>query len=165
MTMFLDWYILDRPGPNGLTPVEHYMVRHSQDMDPVEIKQLEYLTVTMRSVFLLQAVDKERLWLQDIVRGGQWLVKSTVPTVGLTKGDILGARIVFFDGEPTMGRGIVLHPKEAQEVILEIVSRARREGASPKKLVEHLDKMRLKLDRYSNVRIQHVYRHPSETLF
>ena len=133
-------------------------------MDRKEAEQLEYLTVTMRSVFEIQEIREKWLTLQDIVRGGKWFVESEFPTVGLNRGDIMGARIVFFGGRPTIGRGIVLHPKEAHEAILEIVARAREEGYPSSKLIDHLDKMRLKLDRYSNVRIQHVYRHPSDAL-
>jgi hypothetical protein len=34
----------------------------------------------------------------------------------------------------------------------------------PRELVDHLDKMRLKLDRYSNVRIRHVYQYPDDAV-
>jgi hypothetical protein len=34
----------------------------------------------------------------------------------------------------------------------------------PRELVDHLDKMRLKLDRYSNVRIRHVYQYPDDAI-
>ncbi len=165
MMMFLDWCLLDRRGSDGLTPVERFLTKRLDELNPDERAQMEHLTVTLRSVFKLLETKDSWLLLEDMVRGGRWRVDSMMPTVGLTKGNILNARVVFFDGRPTIGRGMVLHPPEAHQTIEEIISRARAEEFSPRLLVDHLDKMRLKLDRYSNVRIQHVYRYPSDALF
>jgi hypothetical protein len=60
---------------------------------------------------------------------------------------------------------VVLHPPEAHEAIFAIIARATAENYPTASLVDHLDKMRLKLDRYSNVRIQHVYRYPGDAPF
>ena len=163
--MFLDWYLLSRIGPEGLTPVERYLTHFGDSLSREEREQMEHLTTTIRSVFSLTDVKGEMLDLEDLVRGGMWLVKSTMPTVGLSKGDVLGARLVFFDGQPTVGRGIVLHPPEAHEAVYDIIARAKAENYPPGDLVDHLDKMRLKLDRYSNVRIQHVYQYPGDAAF
>lgn len=165
MMMFLDWYLLDRPGPDERTPVERYLDLHAAELSPKETVQLEYLTSTMRSTFEILFTKGSELCLLDLLRGGEWLVHCTMTTVGLSKGDILGARIVFFDGKPSIGRGIVLHPREAHEVINSIIARARQEQFPMGQLCNHLDKMRLKLDRYSNVRISHIYRYPSDALF
>jgi len=165
MMMFLDWYLLDRPGPDGRTPVECYLDIHAGELEPAEKRQLEYLCSTMRSTFEILATKGTELRLLDLLRGGEWRVHCTMTTVGLSKGDILGARIVFFDGKPSIGRGIVLHPREAHEVIKSIVARAQKEHLPLGQLCNHLDKMRLKLDRYSNVRISHIYRYPSDVLF
>ncbi|MCP4606723.1 MAG: hypothetical protein GY847_40480 [Proteobacteria bacterium] len=165
MTMFIDWYLLDRPGPHGVTPLERFLMHHADELNSEDRSQMEHLTVTLRSVFQIVETKPSSLKLKDLARGGEWLVHSALPTIGLTKGDVFDARIVFFDGQPTIGKSIVLHPREANETIQEIVLRANDEGLSPKILVDHLDKMRLKLDRYSNVRIQHVYRYPGDAIF
>lgn len=162
MAMFLDWYLLERPGPSGMTPVERYLTAHGDQMDPETFREIEHLTVTLRSVFLIRKKRGESLLLEDMSRGGMWLVTSSAPTVGLERDDIIGARIAHVGGQPTIGRGIVLHPREAREAVLGIMARARREGMLPVELTNHLDKMRLKLDRYSNVRLQHVYRYPGD---
>jgi len=165
MTMFLDWYLLDRPGPHGIAPTERFLTLRGHELDSAEHAQMEYLTVTLRSVFKMIEVKDDVLRIEDLARGGHWLVHSLMPTVGLEKDDILDTRIVYFNGRPTVGRGTVLHLREANEAIEAIVGRARAESMEPRVLIDHLDKMRLKLDRYSNVRIQHVYRYPGETPF
>ena len=104
------------------------------------------------------------LELDDLGGGGRWCATWTLPSIGLAVGDIVDTRIVLVDGVPTVGRSAVLHPREAHEAIEKIVARARGAGMPPRDLVDHLDKMRLKLDRYSNVRIRHVYQYPDDAI-
>jgi hypothetical protein len=165
MTMFLDWYLLDRVGQDQFTPAERFLTQQGNELTPKDRVQMEYLTVTWRSIFQIIDIKDDTLRLNDLAKGGHWLVHSMIPTIGFNKDDILGSRIVFFDGRPTIGRSTVLHQQDANETILKIVERARTESLAPRALVDHLDKMRLKLDRYSNVRIQHVYRYPGDAIF
>jgi hypothetical protein len=164
MNMFHDWYLLDRQGADGLTPAERFIRRQRELIEPAELPQFEHLTVTLRSVFRLIAIKGAQLLLDDLAGGGRWLARWTLPTVGLTLGDIMDSRIVMFGVEPITGRGAVLHPREAHEAVERIVTRARGEGMAAREIVDHLDKMRLKLDRYSNVKIRHVYQYPSDAL-
>jgi hypothetical protein len=165
MMMFFDWYLMDRPGRNLLTPVQHFLSFHKDQLNDEQLIQMEYLTVSLRSCFQVLESNGDRLVLRDLIRGGHWNVHCTMPTVGLNRDDILDTRVVYFSGQPIMGRSTVLHPKDANETILVIVERARKESFDARQLVAHLDKMRLKLDRYSNVRIQHVYRYPGDAVF
>ncbi|MDD5309757.1 MAG: hypothetical protein PHU25_20765, partial [Deltaproteobacteria bacterium] len=71
-------------------------------------------------------------------------------------------RLALFRGSLVVGRGTVLHPAEAHEPIRKIVERARRDGVPAREIVDHLDKMRLKLDRYASIRVQHVYQYPGK---
>jgi hypothetical protein len=164
MHMFLDWYLLDRPGPGGLTPTEQYIVDNHARVTPDELNQLKHLTVSLRSVFRVVRIRGSELLLHDLAGGGHWSALWTLPTEGLKTGDIIDARIVLVGGQPTAGRGTVLHPRQAHEAIERIIDRALVEGMHPREIVNHLDKMRLKLDRYSNVRIRHVYQYPGDAL-
>lgn len=164
MHMFLDWYLLDRVGPRGLTPVELYLVDNRVRLSPDDLTQLLHLTTTLRSVFRIARIRGSELTLHDLSGGGHWQTNWTLPTVGLKVGDIIDARIAIVAGQLVTGRGTVLHPREAHEALDRIVARAVREGMAPRELVDHLDKMRLKLDRYSNVRIRHVYQYPGDAV-
>ena len=164
MTMFLDWYYLDRRGPDGRTPAERFLERRATSLSGETRRQLELLTVTQRTVLRLVKIQGHRLLLDDLAGGGRWLTRWTLPTVGLCPGDLLDARLAATGDEIVTGRGAVLHPREAHDAIDRIIARARAEGMPPRELVDHLDKMRLKLDRYSNVRIRHVYQYPADAL-
>jgi hypothetical protein len=164
MHMFLDWYLLDRPGPEGLTPAEKFLVENRGRLSQPELMQFTHLTVSLRSVFHIERIGDSELLLDDMAGGGQWSALWMMPTEGLKQGDIIDARIVMIGGQPTAGRGTVLHPREAREAIERIVERALTKGMHPREIVDHLDKMRLKLDRYSNVRIRHVYQYPGDAL-
>ncbi len=163
MKMFMDWYLLDREGPDGLTPLETYMESQAALLAPEVYRQLIHLTATLRSVFQIEQISGASLLLNDLSRGGQWEAEATSPVLGLEGGDIIDARIAYFDNRLIMCPGTVLHPREAKERVLNIIARAKAEGMPPRETVDHLDKMRLKLDRYSNVRIQHIYRYPGDS--
>jgi len=164
LAMFLDWYHLDRRAPGGSTPAERFLAHHRRVLDPEEIRRFELLTVTQRSSLRLLSISKNDLLLDDLAGGGRWLVRWTLPVVGLSVGDILCARIAMVAGRLTAGRGAVLHPREAHDAVERIIARARDERMPPRVLVDHLDKMRLKLDRYSKVRTRHVYQYPTDAL-
>ena len=165
MNMFIDWYLLDRPGRDQLTPTERFLCQLAHRLSEAEQRQMAYLTTTLRSVFQVLDVGDRQLRLHDLAAGGHWHVHSALPTIGFRKDDILDTRIIFWQDRPTLGRGTVLHPREANETIGAIIAEAKQKGMPARELTDHLDKMRLKLDRYSNVRIQHVYRYPDHAVF
>jgi len=164
MDMFLDYYLLDRPTSSGATPAEAFLEERWSALDAAERRQYAHLTVSLRSAFRLVRIRGTELLLDDLGGGGRWRAVWTLPSIGLLLGDIVDTRIVLIDGAPTAGRSAVLHPREAHEAIGKIVARARGAGMPPRELVDHLDKMRLKLDRYSNVRIRHVYQYPDDAV-
>ena len=160
MTMFTDWCLLERERPDGVSHAEAYLARHWSMLEPDDRTELTRLTATTRSVFRILAVRGERLLLEDLARRSRWRVRCEIPVLGLDKGDVIGARIFCVHGVLVVGRGVVLHPREANADIDEVVREARARAMPPAELSNLLDKMRLKLDRYSSVRIQHIYRYP-----
>jgi hypothetical protein len=165
MKMFMEWYLLDRTGTSGLTPLEEFLVSRGSGLDSRERAQLEHLTATHRSAFRIAKIKGAALVLEDLILGSVWEVESTTPTAGLEKDDIIDTRVIYFGGKLIVCQGTVLHPKEARNSVLTIIARAKAEGMPQRELVNHLDKMRLKLDRYSNVRINHIYRYPTDAPF
>jgi len=60
MHMFQDWYLLDRVGPEGLTPTELYLVNNRARLGPEDTAQVLNLTVTLRSVFRIARIRGEQ---------------------------------------------------------------------------------------------------------
>ena len=164
MKMFMEWYLLERIGHSGMTPLESYLCLMGEQLSPEVHLQMTQLAVTLRSVFRIDHIQGDVLLLDDLAGGAQWRVTGTTPVVGLQRDDFVDVRLALFGGRVILCPATtVLHPREAREDVRAIIARARAERMPNRELVDHLDKMRLKLDRYSNVRIQHIYRYPGET--
>ncbi|MCU0663360.1 MAG: hypothetical protein MUC50_13670 [Myxococcota bacterium] len=163
-TMFLEWYLLDRLGDDGLTPAERLLANDALLSDD-EKTQLSYLCLSGRYGFEVIETRGASVLIETLGTGARFLARSIATTVGLVRGDMICARLFYFTSEPTFAKSIVLHPPEARATIREISQRAAATRMEPRVLAQHLDKMKLKLDRYSNVRIQHVYRYPGAELF
>ncbi len=164
MKMFMDWYLLERIGHSGMTPLEMYLSMYGDTLGPEAVAQMALLAATLRSTFRIVTIQGNTLLLDDLAGGGQWRVVGSTSVIGLERDDLIGVRVVLFGGQLMMSPSTtVLHPREAREDIRNIIARARTERMPNRELVDHLDKMRLKLDRYSNVRIQHIYRYPGDT--
>jgi hypothetical protein len=165
MTMFMDWYLLDRKGPDDLTPVEKYLATHNDILSDDELRAFQNLNVSMRSTFQIHKIKGDELLLEDLILGGQWLTRWILPFAGLKVDDIFNSRLFLTESDIEVGRGAVLHPTDAQDALFDIIDRARREHMSPNNTVCYLDKVKLKLDRYSNVKIRHVYKYPTDVVF
>ena len=165
MTMFMDWYLLERKDSNGLTPVTRYLVAHQDDLDDADLQAFQQLRVSMRSTFQIQKISGDNLLLEDLILGGQWKARWILPFAGLKTDDIFNSRLILSGTEIEVGRGAVLHPTDAHEALFDIVDRARRNHMPLNQAVCYLDKVKLKLDRYSNVKIRHVYKYPTDVVF
>ncbi|MDD5309758.1 MAG: hypothetical protein PHU25_20770, partial [Deltaproteobacteria bacterium] len=93
MTMFLDWYLLDRRGGDDLTPAERFLDETWNDLKPQERAEFESLTVTLRSVFRVEDQRGDQLTLTDLAGGGRWVARCTIPTVGLARENIFDSRL------------------------------------------------------------------------
>ncbi|MBN2671662.1 MAG: hypothetical protein JXX29_08305 [Deltaproteobacteria bacterium] len=165
MTMFMDWYLLDRKGPDDLTPNERFLNKRGAELSPTDKKQFELLNVTLRSIFQIEKKNGSDLLVEDLLSGGQWKARWTLPSVGLALDDIFNSRLFMIDGKLEIGRSAVLHPVDAHDAIFDIVDRAQKENMPARQMVYYLDKVKLKLDRYSNVKIRHVYKYPTDVVF
>lgn len=163
-TMFLEWYLLDRRGGDGLTPGERLLATETS-LTEAEKQQLTYLCLSGRYGFEVVETRGAAVLLETLGTKARFLARSIATTVGLTPEDIICARLFYFGNEPTFAKSIVLHPPESRSTIRDIAARAIASRMEPRALAQYLDKMKLKFDRYSNVRIQHVYRYPGAELF
>ena len=160
MTLFLEWYVLDRPGPTGLTPAQRFLVEEQGELKGHEPEIFEGLTATQRSLYRLDRWHSGRIEFTDMIGGGSWSVYQDQPMVGLQKGDLIDARLVPFRGDLYLGRGLIFHPRVAADHILRMLEEAHGRGLLSFALVDLLASLRLRFDRYRNVKVQHVYRIP-----
>ncbi len=162
MTLFLEWFVLDRPGPDGLTPAERFIDQERDRLVGDEIEIFDELTATQRSLFRIDRWQGGQIHLTDMIGGGVWSVYQDQPMVGLQRGDLIDSRIVPFKGDLYRGRGMIFHPRVAIEPILRLLSDAHAAGRLSFDLVNLLASLRLRFDRYRHVKVKHVYRFPPD---
>jgi len=160
MTHFHDWYILDRTGDDALTPAERFLKDNDESLVPEEKAYFEGLTLTHSSAFAVENWNKETIFMEDLIGGGKWAVCRDMPMAGFAQQDIISCRLVPAGDIIYMGRSIIAHPRQAHESIREILDLSRSRKELEWSLADKLLKMRLKFDRYPNMRLKHVYRDP-----
>ncbi len=164
MTMFMDWYLLERKRMDGLTPNEYFLKLHQNNLDEQIILQLHYFAASLRSIFKIIKISGSEILLEDLINRGLWQTVWTLPLAGLQPGRIVNTRIINSKDTLFSGRGAVLHPEEAEEPIMAIIDRAISEQMPQSHISSYMDKINLKLNRYSNVKIRHVYQYPSDAV-
>lgn len=162
MTLFLEWFVLDRAGSDGFTPVERFMLEEAPNLEEIELESFEGLTATHRTLIRIDKWQAGRIELTDMIGGGTWSVLQDEPMVGLQSGDLLDARLIPFRGDLCFGRGMLFHPRVATENIQRLLEAAYGAGRLTFDLVNTLAAQRLRYDRYRNMKVQHIYRPPPE---
>ncbi len=162
MTLFLEWYVLDRPCGDGLIPVEQFVIKEARHLEDKELEIFEGLTATHRTLVRIDRWQAGRIELTDMIGGGMWSVQQEDPMVGLQKGDFLDLRIVPFRGDLYIGRGLIFHPRVAKDCIQKTLEEAHAKGLLSFDLVNVLASQRLRFDRYRNFKVKHVYRLPED---
>jgi len=160
MTLFLEWFVLDRPGVDGLIPVERFLVDEVSQLGHTERLAFEGLAATQRTLARLDRWHGGRIEVTDMIGGGAWSVRQNLPMVGLQRGDLLDVRFVPFRGDLYLGRGMVFHPRVARGAIQDLLEAAHQQGELRFDLVNLLAAQRLRFDRYRNIKVRHIYRLP-----
>lgn len=158
MALFVEWYILDRKDKDGLNPAERFLIDELKELNAKEIEIYEGLTSTHRSLFRIDSLSSEKVGMTDMIGGGLWSVVQKEPIAGIQKGDLVDVRIIPFLGELYLSRGMIFHPRVANENILKMLEDAHTRGILCFQLVDLLASLRLRFDRYRNVKVKHVYR-------
>ncbi len=162
---FLEWFILERPLPDGMTPVEHHYqkVAHQCAHQPNEdlfIKKdrLASLAISHRSLFLVLKSKASRLLLKDIIGGGHWKIEGlNGSSNGLLPQEVFEGRLFPWQGTVRLGPVTWFHPREAIEWILKLVIHSQQSGRLGPELVGEFAKMRLKYSRFRNIPMHRIY--------
>jgi hypothetical protein len=162
MTLFLEWYVLDREGPTGLTPAEQFMVEEHAQLGDEERDVFAGFCATHRTLVRIERWQEARLGVTDMIGGAVWSVHQGDAMVGLQKGDLLDVRLVPFRGLLHFGQGVIFHPRAAAETIQEILAEAHGRGLLSVDLLNLLAEQRLRFERQRNVKVRLVYRLPPD---
>lgn len=159
MRSFLDWYLFDRPlDKSQLCPVKMYLVDNEATLNPEEVKAFKDLTESVHSIFELQKVRGDDIYLKDLVDGEKYIVEDSEINKGFSKGDVFEARLLKHKDRLVFGGSFVFHPREVRSFILKQIKQVKYLDQGHKlKLFQKLSSMRLKTDQYPHIDVKHIY--------
>lgn len=159
----LDFYLYDyRPGGGGRTTLEEFLAAEVGALGPDLVHAYEELGQTIHTLFEVRRIKDGALRLRDVFSGKDHDVTERRQLLGLTKGDLLEARLLRYQGNLYFSGAFLYHPREARKPILAEVKRRKKSagrGGTPDVdgLLALLSRMAFKLERYRNVRLESIY--------
>ena len=157
--LFHDWFLLDLVLPDGRVPLARFLDERGASLPDAQREvHVEVLRSGHRSLFEVDRPRGSRMRLLDRIGGATWELPAEPGLAGLTVCDVLDARLLMPGGTPTLGRGLLVHPRPAHDAILEAVDRAREAcGAPAWELLDVLARMKAAWDRADNPRVPAIY--------
>ncbi len=157
---FLEWFALERVGPDGRTYIERHLLAATADRDALTL-----LSRTHRSLFRVRDVAEQHVMLDDLLTGCRFNVFERRSPFALDEGDVFEARLCprpDTSGEVLLTRGIQHHPREAADAIAELTAASRLARESRDEALFRLAKLRWKSARWGHVQPGRIYRGDAE---
>jgi len=151
---FLEWYVLEDPAPEGQTPVATAL---AEETDEVQAAVLRALATSHRSLFAVAALDDGSVVLDDLWGGCRFAVDERRRLHGVSRGDIIEARLIGWRGRVRFGRTFAFHPAAARAAIVGHLARIRAEGGTRADAVDFIAALQVKALRWKHVEIVKVY--------
>jgi hypothetical protein len=151
-TAFVEWFALERPGKDGLAPVERLLARlPATDEDREGLRLLSH---THRSLFAVRRVRAPHVELEDLLTNCMFRVYERRQPLGLNEGDVFEARLCAradASGDVLLTRAIQHHPPAAR-----LALEARRDESRTATLFR-LARLRWKAARWGHVPAERIY--------
>jgi hypothetical protein len=166
----LDHYLYDyRPNGQKTSTLENFIAATGAEMEPGLLEAYRQLTGNVHGLFEVRKVDAGRVVLRDVFADVDHTVTERRQVAGLSKGDLIEARLLPFDGKLHFSGAHIYHPTEVRKRILAEVKRLRklagRKGSPDVKgFLALLSRMAFKFERYRNVRLESIYDFSPEAL-
>jgi hypothetical protein len=159
----LDHYLYDyRPNGGKTTTLENFIAANGAELDPAALEAYRRLTVNVHGLFEVRKIAEGRVVLRDAFEDEDHEVAERRHLAGLTKGDLIEARLLPWGDHLQFSGAHIYHPTEVRKRILAEVKRLRKEagrGGHPdvKAFLALLSRMAFKFERYRNVRLESIY--------
>lgn len=158
MAALLEYFLFDRKGPDGRTPAVALYEKVLTEGPPERAAAFRAFTETVHGLFEVKKLSGQNVRLRELFVGMDYDVTERRQHSGLTKGDILEARLIPFGGEFFFSTASTWHPREAVPLIHKQVKKLRKlQLTSPSDFLADCAKRALKADRYRNIAIEKIY--------
>lgn len=159
----LDHYLYDyRRNGEKTSTLENFISATGTEMAPELLDAFRRLTGNVHGLFEVRKIAEGRLVLRDVFTDDDYEVAERRQVAGLTKGDLIEARLLPFGEELYFSGAHLYHPAEVRKRILAEVKRLRKEAGRKgtpdvKAFLALLSRMAFKFERYRNVRLESIY--------
>lgn len=158
MAGLLEFYLFDRPREGGQTPAAELYAKVLTEGPPERAAAFRAFTETVHGLFEVRKLKEGLVLLRELFTGLDFEVTERRQHAGLTKGDVLEARLIPFGGRFFFSTSFCFHPHDAVPSILkEVKKRKKQAGAQPMDLLTDCARRSLKADRYRNIAIAKIY--------
>ena len=159
----LDFYLYDwKADGSAATTLERFLEAEGALLAPPDLAACQDLGRNVHTLFEVRRVKDGVVRLRDVFTGKDHDVTERRHVAGLSKGDLIEARLLPYDGKLFFSGAFLYHPPESRKPVLAEVKRLKKEagrGRSPdvKAFLAVLSRMAFKLERYRNVRLESIY--------
>ncbi len=159
MASFLEHFVFDRPAESGLTPARTYYLQVLTEGPPERAAAFRAFTETIHGLFEVRRLSPGEVRVRDVNSGLDYEITERRTMAGLTKGDVVEARLIPFGGNLWFSTAFVWHPREAVPLILKEAKRRKKKEPhrTGLELVHDCAQRSLKVDRYRNIAIEKIY--------
>ena len=157
MVAFLEWYVIERPLPEGRPPVLVALERTPADAADRRMA-LARIATSHRSLFDIAEVKGNRVELEDVLGGARFSVIERRSTIGFEVGAILEARVVWDGTDPLFAKTFLFHPRDAHAEILNLVDDSLMAGASRDEIMGKLSQLHLRWHRHGHLNAGRIYK-------
>ncbi len=155
---FLEWYALDRRGPDARLPVQRFLAE--EPLDDLEGRWAHALATSHRSLFEVKQLREGGILVDDLLGGATFEVTERRRLPGIGDREIFEARLVANVVTPPQllfTRAFQFHPREAAAQVRRRAAEARAAREPREATLFRLLRLRLKALRYGHVAAERIY--------
>ena len=165
MSLFTDWYLLDRPYSDGVTPLNK-LSEEEIGFDDDEKKIVAGLQNSVHSVFEFLKLKKDNIYIKDIFSGQKYLISDFKILSAFNKEQLFEARILEYNDKLIFTGSFCFHPPQASKYILKEVKLVKKQNKKESEevksksnysLINKLFRMKHKSDQYKHIKIEEIY--------
>lgn len=149
MNSFNDWYIFQYRQKDGSKVIEEYIRNHQVDE---ELSQA-LLNVNHSLFEFTRTTFGKQVLLNDILHDEKVVLKKDHPTISLVKGDIFVGRVIKYQGENYLLRGVCTLPQSVKSVLKKQSKKIRKQNSFEDELsfLLQLEALKTKSIHYSHI--------------
>ncbi len=163
MNALLEFYLYDFRPDGFHTTLEMFIADPASALTTEEAAKYRVLGSNVHSLFEVRRIRPAEVRLRDAFTTKDHDVVERRQLLGLTRGDLIEARLLPFEGKTWFSGVFLYHPQAVRKRVLAEVKRLRKgaakDGGTPDVLafLALLSRMAFKLERYRNVKIESIY--------